>query len=151
MESERNCLYEEFNSLSLEYKLSNINQAKSFGKYLNAIKCFYTDRTVDYQLLEEFTKRDISIIASMEHERWLIEHFRMGWEYGNVAKEEREYRRLHKDMIKNKKRKNGKISFKDAKRHYRKLHQSEKDKDIKPMKMLVALTRLYDGVKIYKM
>ena len=41
----------EFSALSLEYKLSNINQVKSFSRYLNAIHCFYTDRQVDFDRL----------------------------------------------------------------------------------------------------
>ena len=42
----------EFSALSLEYKLFNINQVKSFSRYLNAIHCFYTDRQVDFDMLD---------------------------------------------------------------------------------------------------
>lgn len=40
--------------LSLEYKLSNIAQAKSFDRQLNGIKCFYTDKAVDYEPVRDF-------------------------------------------------------------------------------------------------
>ena len=150
LESNKKKFFDEFEHLSLEYKLSNINQAKSFGKYLDRIKCFYTDRDVDYRMLGEFSKTELSIIGSMEHERWLNEHLRMGWKYGNASPEDRELSRLHIDMIPDAKIRGGRISHSNAKKHYEGLPQSEKDKDIKPMKMLVAITRLFDGVKIYR-
>ena len=30
----------------------NINQAKAFAKYMNEIGCFYTDKAVDFELVE---------------------------------------------------------------------------------------------------
>ncbi|MBR5754314.1 MAG: hypothetical protein IKX97_00610, partial [Erysipelotrichaceae bacterium] len=53
-------LEKEFEELSLEYQLSNINQAKSFAKYLDALLCFYTDRPVDYEMITRFTKKQIA-------------------------------------------------------------------------------------------
>ena len=44
---------ENFKALSLEYKLSNINQAKAFAKYMNQIDCFYTDKSVDFELVDK--------------------------------------------------------------------------------------------------
>ena len=56
----------DFSALSLEYKLANINQVKSFSRYLNEIHCFYTDRQVDFDMLEEFTPEQIQRIAPRE-------------------------------------------------------------------------------------
>ena len=56
----------DFSALSLEYKLANINQVKSFSRYLNDIHCFYTDRQVDFDMLEEFTPEQIQRIAPRE-------------------------------------------------------------------------------------
>ncbi|EGG91641.1 hypothetical protein HMPREF0491_00307 [Lachnospiraceae oral taxon 107 str. F0167] len=74
---------ESFKSLSLEYKLSNINQAKAFAKYMNEIVCFYTDKSVDFDIVDKFTDDEIKKIGRMEHMRWLQEHYDMGWSYVN--------------------------------------------------------------------
>ena len=72
--------------MSLEYKLSNINQAKNFGRYLNVLGCFYTDRPVDYEMIRSFTLEEIETIAPMEHERWVRERREMGWRMGDDYK-----------------------------------------------------------------
>ena len=63
---ERSIMEKDFSLLSLEYKLANINQVKSFSRYLNEIHCFYTDRQVDFDMLEEFTPEQIQRIAPRE-------------------------------------------------------------------------------------
>lgn len=78
-------LKKEFGELSLEYKLSNINQAKAFEKYLNRIGCFYTDKAVEFDTVKKFEKDELAIIGPLEHERWLQEHYDMGWSYISSA------------------------------------------------------------------
>lgn len=73
-----------FKKLSLEYKLSNINQEKAFAEYMNEIGCFYTDKDVDYEFLEGFT-------------------------------------------------------------------EEEQDKDIEPMECMLAMLKVFDGVRIYRL
>lgn len=142
---------EEFNSLSLEYKLSNINQAKAFDKYLNRIDAFYTDRPVDFPELKEFTEAEALIIGPMEHERWLEEHIDMGWGYAPGLKgDERELKRLHPDMISEKMLGDG-LTPQKALKHYKKLSKAEQDKDIKPMNAMIALLHAFDGVRIYRL
>ena len=63
---ERSIMEKDFSALSLEYKLANINQVKSFSRYLNEIHFFYTDRQVDFDMLEEFTPEQIQRIAPRE-------------------------------------------------------------------------------------
>ena len=76
-------LEEEFNGMSLEYKLSNIHQARSFDAYLNKIGCFYTDKPVDFDMLRKFSQEELDTIAPMEHERWVREHISMAWTEGD--------------------------------------------------------------------
>ena len=77
-------LERDFDSMSLEYKLYNINQVKSFSKYLNAIGCFYTDRPVDFEMIRAFSSEQIATFAPMEHARWVRAHRAMGWTAGNL-------------------------------------------------------------------
>lgn len=147
-------LEESFENLSLEYKLSNIMQAKAFAGYLDAIGCFYTDKPVDYELLEAFTDADMEIIGPMEHQRWLEEKLSMGWTYGTdyrneelcrsicgteedvktVSRNLREQTRTHELMVEN----------------YKELAQEEQDKDTEPMNCMLHLIDEYDGLRIYR-
>lgn len=72
---------EQFEGLSLEYKLSNINQAKSFSRYLEVLNAFFTNKEVDFEMIEEFSEDELKLIGPLEHRRWLREHFDMGWGY----------------------------------------------------------------------
>ena len=89
----------DFKSLSLEYQLFNINQAKAFARYMQEINCFYTDRPVDFVLVEQFSEEELKTIGPLEHQRWLQEHYDMGWTYGEPERARREQVRQHWDMI----------------------------------------------------
>ncbi len=143
-------------SLSLEYKLSNIAQAKGFASQLESIGCFYTDRPVDYQPVTDFKAlvkepghgNDLVTISVAEHERWCAEKRAMGWDYGTAhinavtspAGEKkndsrmRERTRLHHDLI-----------------DYTELEAAEQFKDSDPMEQMLELIREYDGLTIYRM
>ena len=135
--------------LSLEYKLSNLAQAKGFASQLNTIGCFYTDRAVDYAPVYSFKQliqlpghqNDLEVISQAEHERWVKEKEAMGWRYGEIPlnngkvdKSIREKLRLHPDII-----------------PYEKLTKLEQRKDTEPLEHMVELLRLYDGLTIYWM
>lgn len=141
---------EAFKGLSLEYKLSNINQAKAFAKYMNEIGCFYTDKSVDFEMVDSFTEEDLIRIGHMEHQRWLQEHYDMGWIYGTPDKEERELVRQHKDMIPDV---DGwlDVSADAAVANYERLDKAEQDKDTDPMECMLALLKMYDGLRIYRL
>lgn len=130
----------DFEELSLEYKLSNILQAKAFAKYLDAINCFYTDRPVAYEKLEGFSGANMDLIGPMEHDRWLTEKRSMGWEYGTAyldapeSKQLRELTRTHSLMIDD----------------YKDLDKEEQDKDTEPMNCMLRLIEAYDGLRIYR-
>lgn len=141
---------ESFKSLSLEYKLSNINQAKAFAKYLNEIGCFYTDKPVDFEVVDRFTEEDLVKIGHMEHRRWLQEHYDMGWIYGNPDPQDRDFMRQHKDMIPDS---DGltEVTAEDAMANYERLDKAEQDKDTEPMECMLALLKMYDGLRIYRL
>lgn len=152
-------LEEAFNGLSLEYKLSNILQAKEFSRHLEAIGCFYTDKPVAYELLTEFTEGHMDVIGPLEHTRWVAEKESMGWSLdeayadpelivrsGLASKEDagavkravnrlRECTRTHKLMIPD----------------YDELDTYEQNKDTAPMNLMLKLIEQYDGLRIYRM
>lgn len=139
-----------FKGLSLEYKLSNINQAKRFAYYMNVIGCFYTDKETDFEVMEEFTAEEMAKIGPLEHKRWLQEHYDMGWEYGEPTREERDLLRQHKDMIP------GfdpchPVSDEEAEANYERLDMAEQNKDVEPMNCMLSMLRLYDGLRIYRL
>lgn len=132
-----------FAGLSLEFKLSNIAQAKHFAKHLEKIHCFYSDRPVDYEMVVEFTDDELMKISELEHIRWCDEKAEMGWRYGcdyeqsGAAKEQvrraRAMSRKHKDMI-----------------DFSELAREEVLKDSEPMKLMIKLLKVFDGLNIYR-
>ena len=151
-------LEREFDEMSLEYKLSNINQAKSFSRYLNAIGCFYTDRPVDYEMLRAFTDEQTAVFAPMEHARWICEHRAMGWQAGSAyetllpaddpdpdRKALREQMRQHKLCM------NGNFGEMEIAKHYLELSDEDQEKDWKPFNSMLKLIRKFDGLRIYQL
>ena len=140
---------ENFQTLSLEYKLSNINQAKAFAKYLNEIGCFYKDKSVEFEVVEKFTTEELLKIGVLEHQRWLQERYDMGWVYGEPKKEQREFKREHKDMIPEF---NGEeVSIDIARKNYDRLDKAEQDKDTEPMECMLIMLKMFDGLRIYRL
>lgn len=140
-----------FEALSLEYKLSNINQAKAFARYMNEIGCFYTDKEVDFELLESFREEELVKIGMLEHQRWLQEHYDMGWVYGTPAKAERDYVRQHKDMIPGFAEGWSEVSDEQARENYGRLDKAEQDKDTDPMECMLAMLKIFDGLRMYRL
>lgn len=148
-------LEKEFDEMSLEYKLSNIHQARSFDQYLNVISSFYTDKPVDFDMLTGFDQSELDIIAPMEHERWVLEHISMAWtagydyeSYGRTPEEIsalREQFRMHKLCM------NGPVTSKEIRAHYDILPPDEQGKDWKPMESMLKLIKKYDGLRIYRL
>ncbi len=156
-------LEREFEELSLEYQLSNINQAKSFARYLDALGCFYTDRPVDYEMITEFTRDQMKVFAPMEHERWVREHIAMGWSSGDLyetaelpedmlrrygdekiaRKALREQLRMHKLAME------GSPKEPEIFAHYDALPDEEKEKDFEPFNSMLKLIKKFDGLRIY--
>ncbi len=151
-------LEQEFEELSLEYKLSNINQVKSFSKYLHVIYCFYTDRPVDFDMLKEFTPEMIDLFAPLEHERWVREHQAMGWHYGTAYEsvpaprgvETNTYRKMLREQMRcHKLVMDGELTSEQIHEHYNHLPEPEKDKDWQPFNSMLKLIKKFDGLRIY--
>ncbi len=162
---EERILEKQFEQLSLEYQLSNINQAKNFSKYLDATGCFYTDRPVDHEMIISFSEQQMAVFAPLEHERWINEHISMGWTSGNLyetislpeeyinqyedektaRKALREQLRMHRLMME------GKPTTEEIYAHYRSLDDKEKEKDFEPFNSMLKLIKKFDGLRIYKL
>lgn len=155
----------EFEDLSLEYQLSNINQAKSFAKYLNALNCFYTDRPVNYPMIKAFTREQTAVFAPMEHERWIREHVAMAWQYGdlyekaeipaeimkNYADEKKARKALRELLRMHKLAMDGDPFEEDIFAHYQALPLEEKEKDYEPFNSMLKLIKKFDGLRIYQL
>ncbi len=143
---------EKFKELSLEYKLSNINQAKEFARLLARVNCFYTDQDVDFEMLDEFTQRELKILGPLEHHRWLQEHWDMGWDYA-VARDEAG--RKHHDMIPGLDPNQDEITEAQSQENYRRIGKEvgpeEPDKDTEPMECMLSMLRMFDGLRIYRL
>ena len=78
-----NKITEEWDKLSLEYKMSNILQAKSYADKLNTIHCFYDDRKLMLESVTVLAPNEIEELARIEHDRWFKEKSEMGWSYAD--------------------------------------------------------------------
>ena len=159
-EIDTSTLEAEFDGLSLEYKLSNINQVKSFSRFLNAIHCFYTDRPVDFDVLTEFTSEQIDLIAPMEHERWERERRAMSWRHGDIYERakapsganERTYRKMLREQTRcHALVMDGELTRERIKQHYRDLSECDKGKDKLPFNSMLRLIERFDGLRIYRL
>ena len=154
-------LEKEFNELSLEYKLLNINQVRSFARYLNSIDCFYTDKPVDFEMLSTFTPDMIDVFAPMEHVRWVRDHQLAGWRCGNeyetlplpdTTEDEKSVRSALREQLRRHKLTLDSDASDDAiLAHYETLTPEDQGKDWLPFNSMLKLLRKYDGLRIYQL
>ena len=148
-------LENKFEALPLEYQLSGINRAKFFGRYLDAVHCFFTDRSVDYKLVKEFTTEQVETIAPLEHERWIREHRAMGWHesavYESLSEDKSEQKRLREQLRCHKLAMDGELTTERIKKHYCELDERDQDKDKEPFNKMLLLLKEYDGLRIYEL
>lgn len=133
---------EDFAKLPLEFKVSNIEQAKSYAEKLELINCFYSGKALDYPVVEDFERNVISdyadnlgLLCREEHVRWVREKLAMGWKYGTDYKDaqERNRKKIHKSIV-----------------PYEMLPADEKSKDELMVKNIVDLLKKFDSnIKIY--
>ena len=164
----------EFGNMSLEYKINHISRAKKYAKMLNQIGCFYSDKALDFEVVTslaevtadaEDASRIMEQMGAMEHERWVWEHYIMGWANGRKlvkGKDEderinassltdrqlRERTRLHTNMpiftgIYDKEP--------VIEHYYEDLTEEEKNKDKRAMNNLLRVLRAEDGIKVYRL
>ena len=85
-----------WDDLALEFKLSNVAQAKSYGDKLQTINCFYHDAIPNGMEITEFSPAQIETLASEEHKRWMEEKKNTKWSYGAAKSvSDRNARRVH--------------------------------------------------------
>lgn len=132
----------DFEDLSLEMKLSNIEQAKSYSEKLELINCFYSDKELDYPIVNSFSNSnydiyrkkntdDIEFLAREEHVRWVKERLAAGWRYGKITDRSK---KIHNDIV-----------------PYEMLPDSEKEKDIVMINNIIPF--LYEQghkVRVYR-
>lgn len=102
-------IHEEFAKLPLEFKCSNIEQAKSYAEKLETINCFYSRKDLDYPEVTDFRDLEvgrggydnIGFLSREEHIRWVREKIALGWKYGTDYKDinERNKKRIHKCIL----------------------------------------------------
>ncbi len=135
-------ILDDFDMLSLEYKLSNIGQAKNFAIALDEIGCFYTDRPVAYEMVTQFTAAELLYLGENEHKRWETEKHEMCWIAGGSMEsklkenknELREQARMHYDLN---------VKFDN-------LSKQEKLKDINHINIMMEKLLEFDGIRIYR-
>jgi hypothetical protein len=67
-----------------DIKESNRDQARCFGKYLNAAGYDYDAGDTPFPSVEKFNENDVLKIAKLSHEIWRKSKFDAGWVYGEV-------------------------------------------------------------------
>lgn len=132
-----------FADLPLEFKVSNIEQAKSYAYKLELINCFYSSKELDYPLVKDFDNRSIGSIGSdnlgflcrEEHMRWVKEKLSLGWKYGTDYADtaERNSKKIHKDIV-----------------PYEVLTEQEQSKDRVMINNIIPLLSRFGNIKIYK-
>ncbi len=135
-------MLDDFDMLSLEYKLSNIGQAKYFAEALDEIGCFYTDRPVAYEMVTSFSDIELKRLGAFEHKRWENEKQSMCWIAGSNMTSElkkngnelREQARMHYDLG---------VEFTD-------LNDEEKSKDTNHLNVMMDKLLAFDGIRIYR-
>lgn len=103
---------EDFGKLPLEFKVSNIEQAKSYAYKLELINCFYSSKSLDYPVIDDFKTSvfgeygadNFGFLCREEHLRWVKEKIALGWKYGKEGVdyhniEERNRLKLHKCLV----------------------------------------------------
>lgn len=131
----------DFASLPLEFKISNIEQAKSYAYKLELINCFYSSKDLDYPVVTDFNSTafgeddNIGFLSREEHARWVKEKLALGWKYGVDYKDdyERNEKKIHKCIV-----------------PYELLSDDEKSKDQLMIRNIIPLLRQFDNnIKIY--
>lgn len=137
-----------FGELPLEFKISNILLAKSYSQKLELINCFYSDKELDYPIVEDIEidengsadSANLEILSRNEHVRWVREKIKLGWKYGISgidfsSIEERNNKKLHNCLI-----------------PYELLTEEDKNKDREAIKNIIPMLRkIGSNIKVYRL
>ncbi|MGN0771610.1 MAG: RyR domain-containing protein [Christensenellales bacterium] len=134
----------DFSNLPLEFKVSNIEQAKSYAEKLELINCFYSSKDLDYPVVTDFNRTQFSsftdnlgFLSREEHVRWVKEKLAMGWKYGTDYdkndKEERNRKKIHSSIV-----------------PFEMLSEEDRSKDKLMINNIIPILRKFDSnIKIY--
>ncbi|MBQ9142127.1 MAG: hypothetical protein IJX63_10100 [Lachnospiraceae bacterium] len=151
---------DDFEKLSLEYKINHISRTKKFSKILSKVGCFYSDKPMDCEVVTEFGSELNETMGPIEHERWCWEHWVLGWRYIPQSEWEdvkkkyledaaiiRECTKRHYAMF----RVEGKYEKQAGLVHFQELSESNKEKDTRSICNLLKVLAREDGVKVYRL
>jgi hypothetical protein len=82
-------------NLSVEFKLSNLNQARSYREKLALIKCEQALKDESKKVVSAFSDDEILKMAKQEHQRWMDEIIENGWVYNEI----RDDKKKHHDCL----------------------------------------------------
>jgi hypothetical protein len=77
--------------LSIEFKLSNLNQARSYREKLALIKYEMTLKDENREAVTVFTDDEVLFLAKQEHQRWMNEKIEDGWVYAEVRDDKKKH------------------------------------------------------------
>ena len=89
----------EFEALSLEYKLTNVSTAARFAVHLKGIGCFYTDIPVPFQEKDMLTKNEMRTIRNKEFIAWIEYKKSLGWDEIPNSNREKIVEKIEKENI----------------------------------------------------
>ncbi|MDR1676140.1 MAG: hypothetical protein LBR86_06715 [Tannerella sp.] len=81
--------------LAIEFKLSNLNQARSYSEKLALIQCEMTLKDENRKAVTAFTDEEVLRMAEQEHQRWMYEKIEDNWVYAPVRND----RKKHHDCL----------------------------------------------------
>lgn len=144
--SSKDILNKLFADLPLEFKISNIQMAKSYAEKLEQINCFYSSRDLDYPVVEDFDidefgerTQDVEFLSRAEHVRWSKEKISLGWKYGQksvdfTSIDDRNAKKLHNCLV-----------------PYELLSEEDKAKDILMIRNIIPMLRKVGGnLRVYR-
>jgi len=77
--------------LSIEFKLSNINQARSYPEKLALINCEMMLKDKSREAVISFNDNEVLIMAKQEHQRWIDEKIEDGWIYAPIRDDKKKH------------------------------------------------------------
>ncbi len=128
---------QEWDSLALEYKLSNIEVAKLYADKLHSLRYFFTKTPCELEEITALSKKEIAGLSEEEHRRWVQEKKDMRWTYDPKSAKKDERRRTHPDL-------------KLEKIQDKRLRLSEAKKDIEIMQNIFKILT-ENGYKVYRL
>ncbi|MDR1594503.1 MAG: AAA family ATPase [Prevotellaceae bacterium] len=77
--------------LAIEFKLSNLNQARSYSEKLALIKCEMALKDENKEAVTAFTDDEVLLMAKQEHQRWMNEKTEDGWIYAPIRDDKKKH------------------------------------------------------------